>query len=197
MRNSKGVVVPLVDYGVTFNEVPEKTAVFLCLGDCERQCPGCHSPELCTPMEYGVSIPEVEALVEEQLQLGANAIVVLGGDCCYHFDLNDLHELLRVLSSHAPVCLYSGEDDAWIKTFAYTAGCTWIKMGSYMEDKGGLESITTNQRFYRISHAQRLDYRERNFSVIPEFIDETELFWRKGGDEHRKFEEKAGLHSLV
>ena len=52
MQHSSNMLVPVVDWGITFNEVPDKVAVYFELGDCNKHCKGCHSPELWEPMQF-------------------------------------------------------------------------------------------------------------------------------------------------
>ena len=60
-------------------------------------------------------------------------------------------------------CLYSGHDtviEKWMHIFDY------IKLGSYREELGTLDSVTTNQRMYRKNS-------HNNYEDI------THLFWSK------------------
>lgn len=172
--------VPVVDYGITFSEVPDKCAVFLELGDCKRYCEGCHTPELCAPMtdKECLTMEDCVALVESYIDDGANAIVVLGGTDCHSFKLDSLRCLLKTLSEYVPVCLYSGSDDT--KTtldFALESGCTYVKVGSYQHAYGGLQNPATNQRFYELEQQQIINFKDREYHCHQMWVDKTELFW--------------------
>lgn len=172
--------VPVVDYGITFAEVPDKCAVFLELGDCKRYCEGCHTPELCEPMtdEDCLTMADCVEIVESFIDEGANAVVVLGGTDCHSFKRASLRCLLRTLSEYAPVCLYSGSDDTkTMLDFALDSGCMYVKAGSYQKHCGGLQQPTTNQRFYELEQQQIIDFKERNYSCRPMWVDKTEKFW--------------------
>lgn len=172
--------VPVVDYGITFAEVPDKCAVFLELGDCKRYCEGCHTPELCEPMtdEDCLTMADCVEIVESFIDEGANAVVVLGGTDCHSFKLASLRCLLRTLSEYAPVCLYSGSDDTkTMLDFALDSSCTYVKVGSYQKQCGGLQQPTTNQRFYELEQQQIINFKERNYSCRPMWVDKTEKFW--------------------
>ena len=173
--------IPVVAYGITFAEVPNKCAVFLELGDCKRRCKGCHTPELCKPMtdEDCMTVEKCVEIVDSFLDDGANAIVVLGGTDCHSFTLESLQGLLDKLSEYAPLCLYSGSDDTkTMLDFARDSGCTYVKVGSYKEECGGLQQPTTNQRFYKLEYDQIIDFKERNYSCRSMWVDKTAEFWR-------------------
>ena len=40
------ILVPVHSVGITLNEVPDKVAFYITLGNCTQRCKGCHSPEL-------------------------------------------------------------------------------------------------------------------------------------------------------
>lgn len=171
--------IPVVSMGITFAEIPDRMAVYIELGDCCLHCKGCHSPELCTPMTQGAELVDILEYVQSALDNGANAILVLGGTDCNHFKRETLIDMLQALSQLGAVCLYSGSDDTkGIQQLASLGNCTWVKVGSYKEKLGGLQSKTTNQRFYKAELRMKLDYKERNYSVEPIWKDVTELFWR-------------------
>jgi anaerobic ribonucleoside-triphosphate reductase activating protein len=180
MQHSSNMLVPVVDWGITFNEVPDKVAVYFELGDCNKHCKGCHSPELWEPME-GAPLDVFAKIAAMAVDKGANAICVLGGTDCNSFSRDTLVFFLRVLAKTAPVCLYAGSDDIKaMQELAEQGECTWLKTGSYKEELGGLQSPTTNQRFFKREQRQHIDYRNREYSVETYWLDITEYFWNKG-----------------
>ena len=180
MQHSSNMLVPVVDWGLTFNEVPDKLAVYFSLGDCGKHCKGCHSPELWEPIE-GSPMSVFLKIAEREVEKGANAICVLGGTECNSFPHYKLITFLQELATIAPTCLYSGSDDiAEMQRIANLGNCTWLKTGSYKEDLGGLQSHTTNQRFFKKELRTHIDYVERNYSVESYWLDMTEYFWNKG-----------------
>ena len=180
MSSNSNLLIPVVDWGITFNEVPDKMAVYFELGDCNKHCNGCHSPELWEPLE-GSPLSIFLKIAEREVAKGANAICVLGGTDCNSFSRDLLVFFLGELANLAPVCLYSGSDDIEVmQKLAEQGNCTWLKTGSYKEELGGLQSPTTNQRFFKREQRQHIDYRERNYSVETYWLDMTEYFWNKG-----------------
>lgn len=176
------VLVPLVKKGITFNEVPDKMAVYLELGDCFQGCKGCHSPELskCMKLSDYTDSDDIRRWVVDQIDSGANAIVVLGGTTASLLNTEDLIYFLRDLAQIAPVCLYSGSDfEATDKMIADQGDCTWLKTGSYKEELGGLDNPKTNQRFYKIEGCYVINSCAECMGIDVEFIDETYKFRQK------------------
>ena len=75
-------------------------------------------------------------------------VCFMGGD----HNLIELSELLKMVREDGlKTCLYSGSDD--INKFNRILDeLDFLKIGHYEEALGGLDSKTTNQRFYKIQH---------------------------------------------
>lgn len=174
-------VIPLVDFGFTFNEIPDKFAFYLEMGECMQGCPCCHSPELQEDLKMKSSILEIRELAEQAIDDGANAIVVMGGTTSKNLDKGTLVRLLQELSCVAPVCLYSGRNAEWEdKRIADAGDCTWLKTGSYIDALGGLESPRTNQRFFQREYVQYTDsYNDYLVDIRKVWVDNTHKFWKK------------------
>lgn len=172
--------IPLVGTGITWNEVPEKMAYYLELGECYQNCPNCHSPHLRCKLDKYTQLEEVLSKAGQAIDDGANAIVVMGGTTSRALNKSELIELLQGLSHIAPTCLYSGSRDAEAdKEVAIDGGCTWVKTGPYLEALGGLESTRTNQRFYKLENIARVDKEGYVQKITPVWVDETHRFWKK------------------
>ena len=142
-------------------EVPGEQSICIYISGCLNRCKNCHYPELQYP-DYGdvlsKRMSDIVALYHSQ----ASCVCFLGeGRAC-----NEEREELVWLAQFAQhnslkTCLYSGRDtsiEAWMNGFDY------IRIGSYREELGALDSKTTNQRMYR-----KNDHGE--------FEDITFLFW--------------------
>ena len=177
---SRVLKYPVVNTDITFNEIPDKMSYAIELGACAQHCVGCHSPEL---QDENVELTPLLNILEEAqdaIDAGANAIVVMGGTNNKHITDESLIYLLHKLSWIAPTGLYSGsEDEDRDKMIAVAGGCTWLKTGPYVEALGGLESIHTNQCFYRITQTYRVDGHNNVVSIHPCFLDETHKFWKR------------------
>ena len=171
------ILVPLVSSGITMNEIPGRIAVYFELGKCTQGCPGCHSPHLSEQQVLAITpLEELESIAETQATKGANAIVLMGGTTNGISD-DDLITILSTLSCILPVCLYSGSDDAeHDKTIAQKSGVTWLKTGSYQEERGGLSSPSTNQRFYKLTDRFVADHKGNIIKKDTIFHDLTHLF---------------------
>ena len=170
---------PVCGIGVTFNEVPDHTTVFISIGQCLRRCEGCHSKDYLWVQNDNLLTPlfKIIKAIEKRVVAGCNAICVMGGDYNKGVTPDTLKHLLSELSDIAPVCLYTSgtKEEADI----YLPYLKWLKTGSYEANLGGLSSPTTNQRFYEIK--KHTSYNVKNSFVTDvnntyEFIDMTYKF---------------------
>ena len=125
---------------IVFQEVPTEVSLVINISGCPYKCKGCHSPYL---WEYkGRYISEdIEALIDEHN--GITCVCFMGGDQ----NPQELNELIDYIHSRElKVCLYTGSD--WIPTNIY--GLDYLKIGHYSEKLGGLDKVTTNQKFYMV-----------------------------------------------
>jgi anaerobic ribonucleoside-triphosphate reductase activating protein len=170
------LLIPLVSHGITLSEIPDRIALYLEIGNCQNDCPGCHSPHLKKPVPRLTPIEEIDALVEKAIGQGANALVIMGGTTNGIED-QDLIAICSQLGIILPVCLYSGRDDEERdKAIAKKACCTWLKTGSYKEALGGLSSPATNQRFYFLEKKCLFDDCGVYLHTEITWTDQTHLF---------------------
>ena len=140
------------DYTISMQEVPgEVSLVFNILG-CSHRCKGCHSPELW----------EKDGL---QLETYLDVIIPFYKDMiscvCLMGDGNDLPAMRKTLvhikaAYGHKICLYTGSDDL-AELRPLLQNLDYLKVGSYMQDLGGLSNPNTNQRFYRVVNQQLYD----------------------------------------
>lgn len=146
--------LPVVNKGITLTEIPNRISVFFEIGNCTCHCDGCHSPELWDTnyTRPNMTVQEIVDYVDEQYKLGANAVVLMGG--MNNKDVSkDVFTLLLLELSTRQVGIYVGSDDLeWLPLLPVR----WIKAGGYEKDKGGLDSPTTNQRFYEYDTTNRV-----------------------------------------
>ena len=142
-----GFKYPVHNMGITLTEVPSKVAVYIEFNNCHLKCKGCHSPHLHSDYFDGVriDIKEILSYVNNQIDKGANYIVLMGGDTNGVMPY-DLYTLINKLSEIAPVMLYSGSEDTTILT---DTNLTLLKTGRYVGELGGLLSSTTNQKVFK------------------------------------------------
>ena len=175
--------IPVASYGITLSEIPGKTALFLEIGNCLQGCPGCHSPHLTEEATPGMKEYQVRQLILEQLSHypEINAVVFMGGTANKYCSLDEIRSTIAAIYDHCniPCGLYSGRDED-PEDFADWKGLYWLKTGSYKADKGGLESPTTNQRFYEKQIVIETDNYGCYVGGRYEFINITDKFRQKG-----------------
>lgn len=175
---------PVVHKGVTLTEIPGRIAVFFEVGNCQNVCIGCHSPELRENVEShcypNMTILDIVDYVKDQYKKGANAVVFMGGLNNAGVSIIKLRKLcMELYSMGVDIGIYDGSPDVDLEDIIpifldYHVGdgepdciLKWIKTGSYIIKNGGLDSPTTNQRFY-----EKIGY------MVWE--DKTEEYFQKG-----------------
>lgn len=146
-----GIKLPVVNITVSVNEIPDHIAVAIELGNCSRHCKGCHS-EWCReklPKSQWMDLELIMHKVNKHVQNGADAIVLMGGTT-NGIEPTQLKDAIDILSSYAPVGLYSGAVfSASIHSYLKrNSKLRWLKTGNFIQERGGLDSPMTNQRFF-------------------------------------------------
>ncbi len=153
---------------VVIEEIPDRVTLAVDISNCQGDCVGCHSPFLKT--DVGVELTEevIDSLVADNF--GVDCFLFLG-------EGNDQESLLRlaahVRSKGLAAALYSGRkevEDGIFENFDY------VKVGPYVGALGPLNSRTTNQRLYKVSH-------DVSGYVL---ADITSRFWHRGIDKNVK-----------
>lgn len=154
---------------VVIEEIPDRVTLAVEISNCQGNCIGCHSPFLKTDVG--------EELTEEKID---QAIAANYGVNCFLFlgEGKDPESLLR-LASHVrskglDVAIYSGRRD--VEKEIYLA-FDYVKIGPYIEHFGPLNSKTTNQRLFKVSH-------DGPGSTGYRLTDMTSRFWHKGIDKN-------------
>lgn len=136
------------DVEITFLEVPDEISLCINITNCPYRCKGCHSPYLREDIGEELNEESLEKLIDRHN--GITCVAFMGGDS----DIETLEKLAKFVRESYPnlkICWYSGNDLLPINRsnfdFKYL---DYIKSGSYHEDLGGLNSPTTNQRFYEV-----------------------------------------------
>jgi len=146
-----------IGYTTAFQEVPNETSLIFNISGCPHMCEGCHSQYLWEYEGKYVS-DDIDSVIELYKGL-ITCVCFMGGDQ----NLLELKSLLQKCKENGfKTCLYSGLDDMH-ELDSLLELLDYIKIGSYKIKLGGLNSKTTNQRFYM-----------KNSSG--EFIDTTYVF---------------------
>lgn len=148
-----------IGYSVVFQEVPNEVSLAINISGCPYRCGGCHS-EYLWEYEGNYLCDDVYDLIKQYDGL-ITCVCFMGGDQ----NLTDLLYCFNIVKQFGlKICLYSGRDDR-LSLYPISHLCDYLKIGHYDENLGGLNSPTTNQKFY-----SRID---------DNFIDTTYMFQKE------------------
>ena len=156
-----------LDYAITFSEFPDEIALCINISNCHFHCPGCHSPELWE--DKGIELNEKSLTELINKNSGISCIGFMGGE---PDAVNDLAQFVK---------------DNWDLNVGWYTGYTkipmdinpnnfdFIKVGTYIKDRGPLDNPNTNQRYYvKGAHLNKMDANDNIF------YDMTDKFWKHG-----------------
>ena len=162
---------------VTFSEVPLEVSLCINITGCPVHCPECHSKHLWEDIGEELKPVVLSDLIAKNK--GITCVTFMGGDNSPE-DIYTLAEWVKN-NTELKVCWYSGtklkEDfSSHIKYFDF------IKTGPYKKELGGLDSVTTNQRFYQVKYRE---VKSINGGIIESYYyleDITNKFWKDDGN---------------
>jgi anaerobic ribonucleoside-triphosphate reductase activating protein len=131
---------------VGFREFPDEISLLINITGCCFHCLGCHSPELWEDIGTPLSISELDKLI--QANKGITCVGFMGGNLK---EINPLAEYIKNIDPPLKVGWYTGgiiEESELLKL----EFLDYVKTGPYIKELGGLDSPSTNQRFYIIQH---------------------------------------------
>ena len=141
-------------YDIVFQEIPGEVTLALNLSGCPNRCAGCHSPHL----QEDTGDELTENVLSALLGVYGNSVTCvcfMGGD-------SSPDEVLKLAKFarrfHKKTAWYSGNSKIYENAQQHF---DYIKLGRYIEELGGLNSPTTNQRFYRIDNKTMIDMTKR------------------------------------
>lgn len=141
------------NYDIVCQEIPEEITLALNISGCPNKCPGCHSPWLAG--DGGVSLNEnfLDLLIDKYMS-GITCVCFMGGDQ----DPAEINRLASYIKEKYPLlktAWYSGLAD--LSVDIDVVNFDYIKIGPYIEERGGLRSPDTNQKFYRVRQGKELE----------------------------------------
>lgn len=147
-----------VDTKIVFQEIPDEITLAINISNCPCHCKGCHSPYLAEDIGEELNSHSLKELIDNNK--GITCISFMGGDS----NPSDIDALAQWVKIYYPlkVAWYSGRQE--LSKDIHLWNFSYIKLGPYMEDKGALDNVNTNQRFYKV--------------VNDELIDITSVFWK-------------------
>ena len=141
-------------YNIVFQEIPDEVTLAVNIANCPNRCEGCHSPHLME--DTGEELTEnVLSVLLEKYGNAITCVCFMGGD---NSPDEVLHLVKFVKQFHKKTAWYSGNSQLYDNVQQYL---NYIKLGKYIEKFGGLNSPTTNQRFYRIENEKMIDMTDK------------------------------------
>lgn len=144
-------------YTIALQEVPDEISLAFNVSGCIHKCPDCHSKYLWEYKGHYLreDLQRVLSLNKEYI----SCVCFMGGDQ----NLEELYDLCKEVKNEGlKVCVYSGADDMEIfSSFICNSVIDYLKIGSYKQEFGGLNSVNTNQRMYKIVDFQISDITEQ------------------------------------
>lgn len=134
---------------VVLQEVPGEISLALSISGCPFKCKGCHSQQTWNP-GFGEPL-DLGSLLAKYGQL-VTCVLFYGGEW-YSQELKQ--HLIQCKQAGLKTCLYTGSNKPIKALLPYL---DFIKVGRWIESYGGLESPTTNQRFYRVDDQLLTDF---------------------------------------
>lgn len=148
---------------VVFEEIPDEITLAINITNCPCRCHGCHSRFLWDDVGTELTFDELDSMIDRNM--GITCICFMGGDSEPSY-INDMAGHVRSRYDTLKVAWYSGKerisDEIDLRNFDY------VKVGPYVEQFGGLDKDTTNQRMFEIVHGEGGDTSKR---------DITDRFW--------------------
>lgn len=131
-------------YDIVFQEIPNEVSLAFTLKACQNRCVGCHSAHL--REEFGNEL--TDELIYKLLHNYAGEIT----NVLFLGEGNDKSRLIQIMNMFAnnglKISIYSGRDEIDID---YLEHVDYYKVGSYKEQLGGLDSVSTNQKLFKIN----------------------------------------------
>ena len=143
-----------------FAEVPREIALGISISGCLIHCNGCHSRELWEDKGTPLTVEELQRLLDAHK--GITCLCILGGE----HDIDSLIELFMYAHKRIKTAWYCGLDMIPEDKLGIMQYLDFIKLGHYDHELGGLDSSTTNQKFYQIEHQGDGSYYEHDLTFI-------------------------------
>ena len=156
-----------VDTMVTFSEVPNEITLCINISNCPCHCKGCHSAYLAEDIGEELTCKKLEELI--QANKGITCVSFMGGDI-NPIEIESLAKYIKLFYPELKVSWYSGKQE--LPKHFNLEPFNFIKLGPYIEELGGLDSKTTNQKMY-----QRVN-KEFDDLYLNGFEDITYKFWK-------------------
>ena len=143
-----------------FAEIPSEITLGVSISGCTIHCQGCHSRELWEDKGTPLTIEELKRLLDKHK--GITCLLLLGGER----DIDALTELFQYAYKRVKTAWYCGLDFIPKGKYGILQYLDFLKVGHYDSELGGLDSPTTNQRFYKIEHQGDGSYYQHDLTYL-------------------------------
>lgn len=141
------------NYDIVAQEIPNEITLALNISGCPNRCPGCHSPWLWKDEGLEVNEHFLDLVVGKYFG-DITCVCIMGGDQAPE-SVNRIAEYVKKKFNDLKTAWYSGAEE--ISPLVELANFDYIKVGPYIESRGGLRSQTTNQIFYKVLSDGKLE----------------------------------------
>lgn len=145
-----------VDAKVVFAEVPDEVTLAINISNCPCHCINCHSSYLAEDIGEPLDLQHLTNLIDSNK--GITCVCIMGGDA-NPSEVDDIAQDIKEYYPELKVGWYSGRQE--LSKDIELSNFDFIKLGSYKEEFGPLNSRTTNQRFYKVSDGELVDITSR------------------------------------
>lgn len=129
-----------VDTLVGFAEIPDEITLCINISNCPCHCSNCHSSYLAEDIGEPLDLQHLTNLIDSNK--GITCVCIMGGDA-NPSEVDDIAQDIKEYYPNLKVGWYSGRD--YISKDINLENFNYIKYGHYDENKGPLNSKTTNQ----------------------------------------------------
>ena len=153
MQKGKKLKLKYNGYTVVMQEVPNEISLAINISGCPYKCKGCHSMYL---WEYKGEylIEDIETLINKYKGL-ITCVCFMGGD---QNEDDLLYCINKAKEYNLKTCLYTGCDDINLLSNRVLSNLDYIKYGRYIEEKGGLNCKSTNQKMIDLNSNKEIKF---------------------------------------
>ena len=134
------------NYDIVFQEIPEEMSLAFWISGCLIRCPSCNQRYLWEDKGTPLTIENIQELLDKER--GVTCLLLLGGER----DIDALIEIFMYFHKKIKTAWYCGLDMIPKDKLGIVQYLDFLKVGHFDIELGGLNSPTTNQRFYKIEH---------------------------------------------
>ena len=133
---------------IGFREIPDEISLCINITNCPNNCLGCHSPHLKKDIGIALTYNELKRLIQENK--GITCVCFMGESK----EPWEIERLIRAIREEVNIkwALYTGSEaiEFLPDNKINLSVLNYIKIGPYKEECGPLDSVTTNQRLFKL-----------------------------------------------